>query len=42
MAAGQQRSFTYDIILLVVVTAVFVWSAISPHDRFTWLLEVFP
>jgi putative membrane protein len=42
VAAGQQRSLTYDIILLVVVTAVFVWSAISPHDRFTWLLEVFP
>jgi putative membrane protein len=42
VAAGQQRSFTYDIILLVVITAVFVWSAISPHDRFTWLLEVFP
>jgi putative membrane protein len=21
---------------------VFVWSGISPHDRFTWVLEVFP
>jgi putative membrane protein len=37
-----QRPSTYDIVLLVIVTAVFVWSAISPHDRFTWLLEVFP
>jgi putative membrane protein len=27
---------------LVIVAAVFVWSAIAPHDRFTWLLEVFP
>lgn len=26
--------------LLVLVT--FVWSAIAPHDRFTWWLEVFP
>jgi putative membrane protein len=37
-----QRPSTYDIVLLVIVTAVFVWSAISPHDRFTWVLEVFP
>jgi len=37
-----QRPSTYDIVLLVIVTAVFLWSAISPHDRFTWLLEVFP
>jgi putative membrane protein len=37
-----QRSSTYDIVLLVIVTAVFVWSGISPNDRFTWLLEVFP
>jgi putative membrane protein len=25
-----------------VVTLVLVWSAIAPHDRFTWVLEVFP
>jgi putative membrane protein len=31
--------------LLVVwfgVVAVFLWSAIHPHDYFTWILEVFP
>src|SRR5688572_1402733 len=28
--------------LLLVVAAVFVWSAIKPHDYFTWILEVFP
>jgi putative membrane protein len=28
--------------LLVVFAAVFVWSAISPHDYFTWFLEVVP
>jgi putative membrane protein len=38
----RQRPSAYEIVLLVIVTAVFVWSAISPHDRFTWLLEVFP
>jgi putative membrane protein len=28
--------------LLAIVLAVLVWSGISPHDRFTWVLEVFP
>jgi putative membrane protein len=28
--------------LLVIVGLVFLWSAIAPHDYFTWLLEVFP
>ena len=42
MDSLPQRSSTYDITLLVSVTAVFVWSGISPNDRFTWLLEVFP
>jgi putative membrane protein len=27
---------------LLVFLAVFTWSGISPKDRFTWLLEVFP
>jgi putative membrane protein len=29
-------------ILLILVLAIFVWSGLRPHDRFTWLLEVFP
>jgi putative membrane protein len=29
-------------LLLFVTLAVFVWSAIHPHDRFTWFLEVAP
>jgi putative membrane protein len=33
---------TYELILLAVVVVVFLWSGISPHDRFTWFLEVFP
>src|SRR5688572_8724420 len=28
--------------LLTIVALVFVWSGIAPHDRFTWVLEVFP
>lgn len=30
------------LILLSSVLAVFIWSFIHPHDRFTWFLEVFP
>ena len=26
----------------LAVTVIFVWSAIRPHDYFTWMLEVFP
>lgn len=32
----------YLIFLLVVVTAVLVWSAIQPYDYLTWFLEVLP
>lgn len=28
--------------LLVVLAIVFIWSAIAPHDRLTWWLEIFP
>ena len=28
--------------LLALCMVVFAWSAIHPHDRFTWFLEVFP
>ena len=28
--------------LLILFVLVFVWSAINPHDYFTWMLEVFP
>ena len=27
---------------LALVLAVFIWSAIHPHDYFTWFLEVLP
>jgi putative membrane protein len=29
-------------ILLAILALAFVWSAIYPYDRFTWILEVFP
>lgn len=29
-------------VLLCVFVLVFIWSAIRPHDFFTWFLEVFP
>lgn len=32
----------YHKILLAIVAAVFIWSAIYPHDYFTWFLEVVP
>jgi len=28
--------------LLLITVAVFIWSGVYPHDRFTWVLEVFP
>ena len=30
------------LVLLATFAAVFTWSAIRPHDYFTWFLEVFP
>lgn len=27
---------------LFIFSLVLIWSGISPHDRFTWILEVFP
>lgn len=29
-------------VFLAIFLAVLIWSAIRPHDYFTWLLEVFP
>lgn len=29
-------------LLLAITAIVFIWSAIGPHDRFTWFLEVLP
>ena len=39
---SRSRPSHYELLLLAVVLGAFVSSAISPHDRFTWVLEVFP
>jgi len=39
---GRPRASAYELILLAIVVVVFIWSSIGPHDRFTWVLEVFP
>jgi putative membrane protein len=39
---GRTRPSAYELALLAIVAVVLGWSAISPHDRFTWFLEVFP
>lgn len=41
-ARGPASVSGYELALLAVVAAVLVWSGIAPHDRFTWVLEVFP
>jgi putative membrane protein len=41
-ARAGSRPSAYEILLLITVILVLIWSGISPHDRFTWLLEVFP
>ena len=33
---------TIPLVTLAVCAFVFIWSAIGPHDRFTWWLEVAP
>jgi putative membrane protein len=42
MDQRRARPSSYELALLAIVTVVFIWSGISPHDRFTWILEVFP
>lgn len=36
------KNSSYHIFLLIIVLAILVWSAVNPHDYFTWLLEVAP
>ena len=38
----QKRRDILPLTAFGIAMVVFIWSAISPHDRFTWLLEVFP
>ena len=36
----SQRNFIA--LLLAITAAVFTWSGMGPHDRYTWWLEVLP
>ncbi len=38
----NQQSSKFHILLLVSLFLILIWSAINPHDYFTWFLEVFP
>jgi putative membrane protein len=42
MTRTAARPSAYERGLLAIVVGVLVWSGIGPHDRFTWVLEVFP
>ena len=34
--------FRFELILLAIWLVVLGWSAVRPHDYFTWFLEVVP
>lgn len=42
MEDSRARPTAYELCLLAIVVIVLIWSGIEPHDRFTWVLEVFP
>lgn len=42
MNHSAKQSIRFFLILVVIFIVVFVWSAINPHDRLTWFLEVLP
>lgn len=42
MLENNRSVSKFHIILLVSLFVVLVWSAIKPHDYFTWFLEVLP
>ncbi len=36
------QAWYWPVLCLSVVSLIFIWSAILPHDRFTWFLETIP
>ncbi len=38
----DKRPSRYELFLLGSLVVLLFWSGIHPHDRFTWILEVFP
>jgi putative membrane protein len=43
-ASARQPNSISNLVLVtwLIAATVFIWSAIRPHDYFTWVLEVFP
>ena len=39
---GKKQRPQFMLAVWLGVGVIFVWSAIRPHDYFTWILEVFP
>ena len=39
---NPSRPLAYELTLVGIVVLVLAWSGVSPHDRFTWFLEVAP
>jgi putative membrane protein len=42
MRLAKNSSTIFYSLLLTLLAVVFIWSAINPHDRLTWWLEVMP
>lgn len=42
LSTREQVPGTFHYALIAIVALVMAWSAIHPHDRFTWWLEVIP
>lgn len=42
MSKSYFYSRAWPISLLIAVAGILLWSAIQPHDYFTWFLEIFP
>jgi putative membrane protein len=38
----KELSGSLPFFLLISLSGIFIWSAVNPHDYFTWLLEVMP
>lgn len=38
----MEKNTKFHIMLLFLFSILFIWSAINPHDYFTWFLEVIP
>lgn len=42
MSLSAKQPYSFFLVLFALFIIFFVWSAINPYDRLTWLLEVLP